>query len=222
MQYCDYCKVKIRGNHPVCPLCGGIVEQKESDQDDEVFPHIPTIYQEFNVFIRILLLISICVIVIGFAVNIIVTPDSRWSILVAAGILCMWISLFFIIRKKNNIPKTIIWQVALISILSVIWDSSMGWIGWSIDYVIPSACVGAMIVMPIAAKILKLGVRDLIFYLLVDGVFGFIPLIFILFGWLNVLFPSVICVATSAISLSALILFEGNSIKAELDKRMHI
>lgn len=222
MQYCDYCKVKIRGNHPVCPLCGGILEQKDIDLEDDVFPHIPTIYQEFNLFIRILLLISISVIVIGFAVNIIVTPDSRWSILVAAGILCMWISLFFIIRKKNNIPKTIIWQVALISILSVIWDSSMGWIGWSIDYVIPSACVGAMIVMPIAAKILKLGVRDLIFYLLVDGVFGFIPLIFILFGWLNVLFPSVICVATSAISLSALILFEGNSIKAELDKRMHI
>lgn len=221
MQYCEHCKVKIRGDHPVCPLCAGILEQNDNKEED-AFPQIPTIYQEFNVFIRLLLLISIAVIVIGFAVNIIVTPDSRWSILVAAGILCMWISLFSIIRKKNNIPKTIIWQVALISILSVIWDSSMGWIGWSIDYVIPSICVGAMIVMAVAAKILKLGVRDLIFYLLVDGIFGFIPLIFILFGWLNVQFPSVICVATSAISLSALILFEGDSIKAELDKRMHI
>ena len=92
----------------------------------------------------------------------------------------MWISLFFIIRKKDNIPKTIIWQVGVISTLSLLWDYSMGWIGWSIEYVIPSICVGAMIVMAIAAKILKIGVRDLIIYMLVDGIFGFIPIIFLL------------------------------------------
>ncbi|HBY70715.1 MAG TPA: hypothetical protein DEG06_00590 [Lachnospiraceae bacterium] len=134
----------------------------------------------------------------------------------------MWISLFFIIRKRNNIPKTIVWQVGLLGVLSVLWDASMGWIGWSIDYVIPSICVGAMIVMAVAAKILKIGVRDLIIYFLVDGIFGFIPIIFILFGWLNVIFPSVICVAVSAISLSALMIFEGDSMKTELNKRMHI
>jgi hypothetical protein len=222
MQYCDHCKVQINGAHLVCPLCGGIIEQKESAKEEEVFPQIPTIYQEFNVFIRVLLFISIAVTVISFAVNMIFTRESRWSILVAAGILCMWISLFFIIRKRNNIPKTIVWQVGLLGVLSVLWDASMGWIGWSIDYVIPSICVGAMIVMAVAAKILKIGVRDLIIYFLVDGIFGFIPIIFILFGWLNVIFPSVICVAVSAISLSALMIFEGDSMKTELNKRMHI
>ncbi|NLP33631.1 MAG: hypothetical protein GX359_00325 [Clostridiales bacterium] len=222
MQYCEHCKVKIKGNHPVCPLCAGLLEQRKSPQEEDVFPQIPTIYQEFNVFIRLLLLISIATTVISFAINIIFTEESRWSILVAAGIACMWISLFFIIRKRNNIPKTIVWQVGLLGILSVIWDASMGWIGWSIDYVIPSICVGAMIVMAVAAKILKLGVRDLLVYFLVDGIFGFIPIIFIIFGWLNVLYPSVICVAVSVINLSALILFEGDNMKAELDKRMHI
>ena len=140
MQYCDHCKVQINGAHLVCPLCGGIIEQKESAKEEEVFPQIPTIYQEFNVFIRVLLFISIAVTVISFAVNMIFTRESRWSILVAAGILCMWISLFFIIRKRNNIPKTIVWQVGLLGVLSVLWDASMGWIGWSIDYVIPSIC----------------------------------------------------------------------------------
>jgi hypothetical protein len=134
----------------------------------------------------------------------------------------MWISLLFIIRKKNNIPKTIVWQVVLISILSVIWDWSIGWLGWSINFVIPTICFGAMIVMAIAAKILKIGVRDLIVYLFIDIIFGFIPIIFILTGILSVAFPSIICVATSAISLSALILFQGDNMKAELRKKMHI
>lgn len=222
MHYCENCKVNIREGNGVCPLCGGIIPSDEMDKGEEVFPFIPTIYQEFHLFIRIIILVSISVAVISFAVNALFTPNSRWSIMVAAAILCMWVSLFFIIRKKNNIPKTIIWQVVLIGILSVLWDRSMGWYGWSIDYVIPSICVGAMIVMAIAAKILKIGVRELIIYLLVDVIFGFVPVIFLLFGWLNVGFPSVICVAVSAISLSALIIFEGYNMKAELKKRMHI
>jgi hypothetical protein len=223
MHYCEHCKVKIRGINSVCPLCGGILEDQGSyDEADHVYPQIPTIYQEFNVMIRVMILISIAVVVISFAVNFIFTRESRWSFLVAAGITCMWISLLTIIRKKNNIPKTILWQVALISIFAIVWDRSMGWRGWSIDYVLPSVYIGAMIVMAIAAKILKIGVGDLVVYLLVDGVFGLLSIVFIIFGWLNVLLPTVICVTASVISLSALVLFEGDNIKEELNKRMHI
>ncbi len=221
MQLCEHCKVKVKGEHHICPLCGGLLKGK-GDAQEEVFPHIPTIYQEFNIFIRIIILVSVIAVVVSFAVNVIVTKDSKWSLLVAAAIACMWISLFIIIRKKNNIPKTILWQVCLISFLSFLWDRSMGWIGWSLDYVIPSVCVVAMIVMAIGAKLLKIGVRDLLIYIFMDAIFGFIPIIFLIFGGLNVRFPSVICVAASAISLAALVIFEGDNMKAELNKRMHI
>jgi hypothetical protein len=221
MQKCDNCNVSLKGNYEVCPLCGGILHENE-EKSEEVFPNLPTIFQEFNIFIRVIILISIAAIVISFAINLIFTKDSRWSLIVAAGIACMWVSLFFIIRKKNNIPKTIVWQVVLISVLSVLWDWSMGWLAWSINFVIPTICFGAMVVMAIAAKILKIGVRDLIVYLFIDIIFGFVPIIFILTGILSVAFPSVICVATSAISLSALILFQGDNMRAELRKKMHI
>lgn len=218
---CIHCKVRIKETHTVCPLCTGVLEDKGYPKED-VFPYIPTIYQEFNLFIRILILVSIIGVVVSLAINMIFTKETYWSILVAAGVMSMWISLFFIIRNKNNIAKTILWQVGIISVLSIIWDRSMGWYGWSIDYVIPTICVLAMIVMAVGAKILKIGVRDLIIYLLIDAIFGFIPAVFILFGWVNVLFPSVICVAVSIISLSALVLFEGYNMKTELNKRMHI
>ncbi len=221
MLKCDKCKVSLQGEYEVCPLCGGII--REGDKaGEEVFPNIPTIFQEFNIFIRIMILVSIVAIVISFAVNLIFARDSRWSLIVAASIGCMWVSLFFIIRKRNNIPKTIVWQVVLLGVLSVLWDWSMGWLGWSLDFVIPSVCFGAMVVMAIAAKILKIGVRDLLVYLFIDIIFGFLPIIFILTGVLNIIFPSVICVAASAISLSALILFQGDNMKAELKKKMHI
>ena len=221
MLKCDNCKLSLQGEYEVCPLCGGIIREN-GGVEEEIFPNIPTIFQEFNIFIRIIILVSIAAIVVSFAINLIFTRDSRWSLIVAAGICCMWISLFAIIRKKSNIPKAIVWQVVLLSVLSVLWDWSMGWLGWSLDFVIPSVCFGAMVVMAIAAKILKIGVRDLIVYLSIDIIFGFIPIIFILTGVLNIIFPSVICVATSAISLAALILFEGDNMKAELNRKMHI
>lgn len=221
MLRCDNCKVSLKGNYEICPLCGCIIHEHENISD-EVFPNLPTIFQEFNFFIRLMMLLSIVAIVASVAVNLIFTRESRWSLIVAAGVGCMWVSMFFIIRKKSNIPKTILWQVVLIGILSVLWDRSIGWLGWSIDFVIPSICVGAMIVMAIAAKILKISVRDLIVYFLIDSFFGFIPIIFIIFGGLNVLFPSVICVAASVISISVLILFQGDNMMAELKKRMHI
>jgi hypothetical protein len=221
MQFCEHCKVKIKGDHHICPLCAGPIKG-EGKPEEEVFPYIPTIYQEFNIFIRVIILISVVAVVVSFAVNVLFTRESKWSLLVAAAIVSMWISLFILIRKKNNIPKTIVWQVGLISVLSVLWDRSMGWKGWSIDYVIPSVWVLAMVVMAIGAKLLKIGVRDLIIYLFVDAIFGLVPLIFILFGWLKVMYPSVICVAASAISLATLIIFQGDNMKAELNKRMHI
>ncbi len=221
MLKCDNCKVSLQGKYEVCPLCGGIIRESDT-AEEEIFPNIPTIFQEFNIFIRVIIMVSIVAIVVSFAVNLIFTKDSRWSLIVAAGIVCMWVSLFIIISKKSNIPKTIVWQVVLFGVLSVLWDWSMGWLGWSLDFVIPAVCFGAMVVMAIAAKILKIGVRDLLVYLFIDIIFGFVPIIFILTGVLNIIFPSVICVATSAISLSALILFQGDNMKAELKKKMHI
>ncbi len=221
MQYCEKCKVSLKGNNKICPLCGGIV-QKQEEEAPEVFPFIPTIYQEFNILLRTMIMVSITAIIITFAVNLIFTRSSNWSLFVAGAVLCMWISLYFVIRKRHNIPKTIVWQVVLLTTISVIWDILTGWRGWSIDFVFPIACVAAILVIPIAYRILKIGVRDLLIYIFMDAIFGLIPMIFLAFGFLQIIVPSIICAAVSAISLAAIIIYEGDNMKSELKKRMHI
>ena len=220
MQYCEHCKVHIRSNRKYCPLCQNTLSGKGSEQE-EIFPVIPVTYQN-NLILRIMIFISVSIVVISIAINTMFPVHVNWSMFIIAGILCMWISLALVIRKRYNIPKSIMWQVAIISILAVIWDLGIGWRGWSLDYVIPIACVVTMIVMYVTAKIMRLGVRDFIIYLLLDGLFGIIPALFLVFNALNVMYPSIICVTVSILSLSAIILFEGENIKEELDKRMHL
>jgi hypothetical protein len=113
------------------------------------------------------------------------------------------------------------WQVTVVTALSVFWDWQTGWRGWSIDYLIPIIYVAAELVMYITARIMKLSVRDYITYAMLDALFGILPIIFILFGWVKELYPSVICVTVSVIFLSAIFIFQGEDIKNEWNKRMH-
>jgi hypothetical protein len=220
MQYCDHCKVHIRGDRKYCPLCQNALSGSGSEEE-EVFPVVPVTYQ-YNLMIRVMLYLSICIVVISLAVNAMFPVKVNWPMFIIAGILCVWISLGVVVRKRHNIPKSIIWQVAVISILAVIWDWRTGWRGWSLDFVIPIVCVVAMIIMYVTAKIMRLGARDFVIYIVLDSIFGIIPLLFILLDLLHTKFPSIISISVSVLSLAAVILFEGDNIREELNKRMHI
>src|SRR5699024_4514768 len=135
--------------------------------------------------------ISIVIIVLSFTIYHLFPININWPILVLYGILSMWLSVIFIIRRSNNIAKTIMWQVTIISLLSAFWDYNMGWRGWSLDFVIPITCVSAMLVMYVLAKVMKISVRDYIVYFLLNSIFGIVPIVFLLLGWVNIKYPSI-------------------------------
>lgn len=222
MQYCSQCHLKVRGNRERCVLCGNTLSAPNTDEKDvDVFPDIPPAY-ESHLALRILVFISFVVVIASFAVRIIFPTDTNWPVLVIFGLVSMWLGLIIVLKKRHHIPKTIIWQVAVISLLSVFWDWQTGWRGWSLDFVVPIVYVTAMLVMYITAKIMKLNTRDYLIYALMDGLFGFLPVLFILFRWVKTLYPSILCVALSIIFLAAIFIFHGDQIKKELNKKMHI
>lgn len=222
MLYCNYCRVHIRGNKKECQLCGNTIQDDAgNNENQEVYPDIPPAYER-HLAIRIMLFISIIAVVVNFAVYVIFPINIKWPVFVVFGLLSMWLSLIMVIRKIHNIPKTITWQVTIVAALSIFWDWRTGWRGWSLDYVIPIACTAAMLVMYVTAKIMKLSIRDYIIYSLLDGIFGIVPILFILLKWVDTVYPSIICVGLSIIFLSAIFIFQGENIKAELHKKMHI
>lgn len=220
MNICDKCKVKIRGGQKICPLCQN--KLKDEDNSEDIFPKIPTIFHEHNFFIRVIILISITISVICAVINIIYYPKILWWLFVAVGLACFGADLYFIISKRRNIPGNILYQVIVISLISVVWDFWIGFNGWSINYVIPIVCVLAMAAMSIIAKVSKLESRDYIIYLLIDIVLGIIPAVFVYFNIVKIRIPSIICTASSIIFLAALILFEGENMYSEIKRRFHV
>lgn len=222
MIFCNHCKIYIRDGKNICPLCGNIVSNSDKlNKDEEVYPVIPPAYER-HMAIRILVFISIVAIVISYIIYKLFPTSVNWPMLVLFGIISMWLSITDALRKRYNITKSIMWQVNIMSLLSFFWDWRTGWRGWSLDYAIPILCIAAIIVMYVTAKVMKLGIGYYIAYFLLGGLFGIIPGLFILFNLVKVDYPSIISVAISIIFLSAILIFQGENILSELQKRMHI
>jgi hypothetical protein len=219
---CNNCKISIRGGKSTCPLCGNILAGKNNvSKYEEIYPVIPLSYER-NFVMRILIFISIVSIVVSYVIYEIFYISINWPMFTLFGVLSMWLSLSQILRKRNNVSKLILRQVVIVSALVVFWDWRIGWRGWSLDFAIPILCITAILVMYVSAKVLKLSIRDYIAYSFLGGLLGIIPILFILFNFVRVSYPSVISVAVSIIFLSAIVIFQGDNIKAEWQKRMHM
>lgn len=233
MQHCAHCEVDLREHTDHCPLCGNPVPLSsgaagqhgapgEGDApDDRTFPAIPP-SEERHIAIRIMLFLSVAVIVSSFTVRMIWPTTVNWPVFVVFGLCSMWLTLGILLRKRHNIPKTILWQVTLLSLLVVFWDWQTGWKGWSLDYAVPSLLIAALLALYVTAKVFKLGVRDYITYVFLAAWFGVVPILFLVFDWVKVFYPSLVCVAASVVFLAAIFIFQGGSIRSELHKRMHI
>ncbi|MDO5560895.1 MAG: DUF6320 domain-containing protein [Oscillospiraceae bacterium] len=221
MLYCRKCKTDITGDKRCCPLCQGELSgspQKNSD----VFPNMQTKKYSRSFTMKLVAFIAIVLIVVCFSVNILVSTQHWWSLFAGAAIVWLWITVVAGITQRRNISKAISLELFLLTAFAVLADVSTGWHRWSIDYVIPVACIMSMISMVIASKLFHKSVNDYVVYLVISAIYGIIPVIFIFTGVLNQKLPSVLCVASSIILIAAILIFEGRNMKYEFTKRFHI
>lgn len=218
MLHCEKCGVNVAGKREICPLCQG---RLSGNPCQESFPLVPTIYLQFHLLFRILLFVSVAFSIIAVAVNLILEQTGWWSLIVVGGIASMWLSLSLAIRKRKNIPKTIVYQVILISLICIVWDFLTQWSGWSIDYVVPILFLSGIAAMAVLTKVLSWEIENIIIYLCIDALFGIVPIIFYFTRTLHVAIPSVLCVTGCVLSLAFLCIFKGDSIWAEFKRRMN-
>ena len=221
MLYCKNCRVRLPGNYKRCPLCQGDLSGK-ADENGNVFPVIPLRTDSSHALMVWLSFCSVAAAAVCMAVNLVLPSAGWWFLFVIGGIGSFWISLALVLKKRKNIPKTILWQVGLLSILAYFWDRFTGFQGWSLNYVFPILCTGAMVAMSVIARVRKLDIQSYIFYLIIDCVFGILSFVLLAIGKITVVIPSAVCFASTIIFLAALLLFEGKALFAEIQRRFHL
>lgn len=220
MLYCENCKVRLQGKYARCPLCQGDLTGAE-DPGENVFPVVLSRAQKYRRLLTWLALGSVVASAVSVAVNLVIPSGGWWSLVAIGGILSFWISLALVLKKRMNLPKTILWQVGVLSLLAFFWDRFTGFQGWSINYVLPILCTSTLVAMFVIAKIGKLEIQNYIFYLVVDCIFGILSFALLAAGKITVVVPSAVCFATTIISLAFLLLFQGKALAAEMQRRFH-
>lgn len=159
--------------------------------------------------------------VVACMANIIFTPEIFWSPFVIGGAFSMWTALAIGFYKRHNLLKNGVWQMIIVTAVSVIWDRSTGWRGWSIDYVLPFACLLILLSLWIISKIQKLSEQEYMIYYIIVAIFGLIPLLLLGLGIVHTAYPSVICGGISFLFLIGLLIFKGKDLFSELSKKLH-
>ncbi len=221
MRYCRNCSVDVRGDRDTCPLCHNSIQVTGVDSSPTPYPNIP-LQLKRHLAIRILIFLSIITIALSFFIYWIWPSAVNWPLLVLFGIGSTWLIVGAIIRKRHNIAKTIVYQIAILSLISVFWDYRIGWSGWSVTYAIPMICISALLSMFIAVRVMALNLLDYILYLMVASLLGLVPLVFLLMKWVDRPIPSVVSISLSFVMLVAVIVFRGNAIVAELKKKFTV
>lgn len=87
--------------------------------------------------IKLLMGISILIAIICFLINLLVDNRFYWSIISIFGIVYIWVTTMYSIKKNVNIASHVAVQMICTSILVVIIDLVIGFSGWSINFAIP-------------------------------------------------------------------------------------
>jgi len=220
MKICHNCHVNIEDPRETCPLCQNPLSGSDAAAH-WTFPFVPLNTKKHALLIRLLTFINLAGILISFVVNFFHQSGGWWSLIVLAGSAYFWVSVATILYNKNNLMN-ITTSVLILSLLLFIIDFSYGTRRWSTNYAIPSLMLAAIAAVVMISLIRGLRFSDFVIYIIITGLFAFIPLIFLLTGLARVAWPSISCVIAGILSLIAVFVFADQEIRDELRRRFHL
>lgn len=175
-----------------------------------------------DLIFKIFLISSIILALLLTLINKLTTPEVPWAALANAGIIYVWITVFYSIKKNINIAGHVLIQAIAISLLTVFIDYKLGFKKWSINIAVPIIIMIAnatMLILTIVShkKFIKYAIYQLIIVL-----FSMIPVILISE---NIIENKVLSIVASSISVLNLVLtlsLCAKDVKAAVIRKFHI
>ena len=217
---CYKCNINIKSNTHTCPLCKN--ELKKDGDVEDVFPVIPTVHKGHGIFLKILALIFLASTVICVVVNLMVSKKLSWSLVVAAAIACVALSIAMAMRKRHNFARLTFSEYVLIVVGSILWDYFTGWKLWSLDYVLPLVSMLFIYISFILRLFFPYQLRNYFMNLVLACIVGLIPVVLLMMDITTIQWTAYVSAITSVLMLSSLTIFDGKKIKKELESRFHV
>ena len=219
MNKCNCCNVLIENNLSSCPLCGTKTQIISNDYSYS-YPKIERTYLN-DLISHIMLFLVISGSIVCSAISIYFKANIAIPLIAIVGQFYLFFSIKAILKKNKNIPVLVLAQIALVTTVALVIDISIGWKGWSINYVIPSCIVVGSIILSVISIFKPKKYSEYIFYIFIIAIIGMIPLVALFLNFATVKLPCMICILYSFLAILSLFIFSRRRFNNELKKRLH-
>lgn len=139
MRKCNKCHVEILDNTSVCPLCSSVLEETGEEGWHNGYPDVKAVSKKLSFVVRLYSFLAIIVEAALIAINYVAYRGVWWSAISGITILYFFITLKYSLQKNNGYKTVILVQLVGAVLLVIAADNIVGYKGWSVNYVLPSA-----------------------------------------------------------------------------------
>jgi len=175
-----------------------------------------------DMLLKLLILLSVLIAFLLLVINRLTTPRIPWAALANGGIVYIWITVFYSIRKKINIAGHVLLQTITISSLTVFIDYELGFKGWSINIAIPILIIIANITMLVLTIVSYKKFIKYAIYQLVIVLFSMLPILFMTENIIQNKTLSVIASGVSVLNLLLTLLLCAKDMKEVIVRKFHM
>lgn len=220
MSKCRQCKIEIKDETHVCPLCHCVIEPEGDGKD--TYPDVRIKTRRLMLAGRIYLFLTLAVSVFLIALNYEMYHGIWWSAIVAASLFYLYLVLrFAVLDDAGYRLKLMVLTICGVAMVILI-DFVIGYRGWSVNYVIPS---GILLIDLSIVILMLINHRNWQSYLLFQiGMIVLAGVTLILWG-VGIITKPMLSLVTFAISvflfLGTLIIGDRRA-RIELQRRFHV
>ncbi|MBQ7066525.1 MAG: zinc ribbon domain-containing protein [Lachnospiraceae bacterium] len=224
MNRCKQCKIQIADDAMVCPLCNSVLEiEKQGKKEETMYPDIAMRTRIFRKIVRAYFVIAVLLEILLVVINTLTFSGIWWSVICGAAFLYLFLTLNFSISNHNHghMLKITVQAIGVV-LLAFLIDRTIGYKGWSLNYVMPSV----MILVDVAIMILMIANsvnwQAYLSLQLTMVIFGVLGIVFCLVNVINKPILMFISAMLSFVLFLGTLLIGDKKAKNELKRRFHV
>ncbi|MDE5698794.1 MAG: zinc ribbon domain-containing protein [Lachnospiraceae bacterium] len=220
MSKCRQCKIEVLDEAERCPLCGTVLEP--TIEVENMYPDIRVRSRKLVFISRLYLFLAVVTEIV--LVNVCMLSEVQSLVCIIGGLVLLFgyiVIRYAILGTSGYIAKTIVLTIIAVIMLVAV-DFTVGYNGWSVNYVFPSGIllidVGIVVCMFINIKNWQSYLMPQIFMVIC----GVVAILLSLVQIITDSMLSVIALDVSVILLLGTVIIGGRRARVELKRRFHI
>lgn len=172
-----------------------------------------------EVLLKIFLITSIILAAILILINRSTNPVVPWSASACCGIIYIWITVIYCIKRNTNIAGHVLLQMIITSIVVLFVDNTMGFNGWAVSIAVPIISItanAAMLILTIIShnKYIRYAIYQLLIVLITLISLGLI------FKTTSIL--AIVAISISILNLIISLILSFKDIKEAIIRKFHM